>query len=255
MIAELVAFGTPILLLLVVARDLRRFWLAFRYTQVGRYREARAIHERIGRSWLALFPSVKHGAKYGVSLTLHLEGDFARALETLAAIPRPRLDENLTYAVSSLEASTLIVTGQDAARGAALLAGVASIHQPPEDLLFLAHAKHDLGEVAAAEGLLARVGTTRGASTSKIGRTLLVEPKATHEGIFHAMRGLLLVKLGRNDEAVRAFELAAAVPLQNWYTERARALLPRPGEDDNPRSSLAPQVIEEAQRGVTPSSR
>lgn len=244
LIADLVAFGMPILLLALIGRDLRRFWLAFRYTQLGRYREARAINERIARSWLALSSAVRDSARYGVALTLHLEGDFERALAKLAEIPRRRLDENLTYAVSSLEGTTLIVTGKDVARGAALLESVASIHRPPEDLLFLAHAKHDLGEVAEAEALLAKVGTTRGASTTKIGRTLLIEPKATHEGIFHAMRGLLLVKLGRTEEAVKALELAAAVPLQNWYTERARALLPKASDDDNPRSSLAPQVIE-----------
>lgn len=244
-IADLVASGIPVLVLLVVARDLRRFWLAFRYTQLGRYREARAVNERIGKSWLGLAPSVRDGTRYGVALTLHLEGDFDRTLEVLATIPRKRLDKNLTYAVSSLEATTLIVAERDFARGATLLESVATIHQPPEDVLVLAHAKHGLGDVAAAEDLLAKVGTTRGASAMKIGRTFLIEPKATHEGIFHAMRGLLLVKLGRSSEAVKAFELAAALPLQNWYTERARALLPKPGDDENPRSSLAPQVIEE----------
>jgi hypothetical protein len=242
-IADLLAFGAPIFLLVVVARDLRRFWLAFRNTQLGRYREARAINERIAKSWLALFPAVRDSARYGIALTRHLEGDFEGALAVLATIPRKRLDRNLTYAVSSLEATTLIVAERDPARGADLLEAVASIHRPPEDLLVLAHAKHALGDVAGAETLLARVGTTRGASSVKIGRTFLVEPKATHEGIFHAMRGLLLIKLGRNDEAVAAFELAAAVPLQNWYTERARALLPKP-EEENPRSSLAPQVID-----------
>ena len=244
-IADLLAFGIPLALLVIVARDLRRFWLAFRFTQLGRYPEARAINERIGRSWLALMPSVRDATRYGVALTLHLEGDFDRTLDVLATIPRGRLDKNLDYAVSSLEATTLILAERDVARAATLLERVASIHQPPEDVLFLAHAKHALGDVAAADALLAKVGTTRGASAVKAGRTLLIEPKATHEGIFHAVRGLLLVKLGRNDEALKAFELAAAVPLQNWYTQRARALLPRPDDEANPRSSLAPQVIEE----------
>lgn len=268
MIADLVAFGIPLFVLLLVTRDLRRFWLAFRHTQRGRYREARAINERIAKSWLALAPSVRDGARYGVALTLHLEGDFDRTLDVLGAIPRRRLDKNLTYAVSSLEATTLILLERDLARAVTLLEDVASVHQPPEDLLFLAHAKHCVGDVASAEALLSKVGTTRGASAwgaerprhseatdvarakrgllgVKIGRTFLIEPKATHEGIFHAMRGLLLVKLGRSEEAAKAFELAAAVPLQNWYTERARALLPKAGDDENPRSSLAPQVIEE----------
>lgn len=245
MIADLLAFGAPILLLVVVARDLRRFWLAFRFTQLGRYREARAINERIAKSWLALFPSIRDGARYGVALTLHLEGDFDRVMEVLAEIPRKRLDRNLDYAVSSLEATTLILLSRDLERAASAFERIAVIHQPPEDLLFLAHAKHDLGDVAGAETLLARVGTSRGASAVKIGRTFLVEPKATHEGIFHTMRGLLLIKLGRTDEAAAAFALAAAIPLQNWYTERARGLLPKARDDENPRSSLAPQVIEE----------
>jgi hypothetical protein len=243
-LANLIVLGLPLLLLAVVARDLRRFWLAFRWTQLGRYREAREVNERIGRSWLALVPSVRNAVHYGVALTLHFEGAFDRTLQTLAAIPRNALDRNLLYAVSSLEATTLILEGRDLARAASLLETVSSIHRPPEDLLFLAHAKHDLGDVAAAEDMLAKVGAARGASAVKIGRTFLIEPKATHEAIFHTVRGLLLVKLGRNAEAVKAFELAAAVPLQNWYTERARALLPRSGEDGESRSSLAPQVIE-----------
>jgi tetratricopeptide (TPR) repeat protein len=242
-LADLVAFGLPLAMLAVVVRDLRRFWLAFRWTQLGRYREAREMNERIGRSWLALSSAVRDTTRYGIALALHFEGDFARTLEVLATIRRERLDKNLTYAVSSLEATTLILDGRDYDRAAALLEAVASTHQPPEDLLLLAHAKHAGGDVAAAEALLAKVGDTRGASAFKLGRTFLVEPKATHEGIFHTVRGLLLVKLGRAEEAMKAFELAAAVPLQNWYTERARALLPRPGDDD-PRSSLAGQVIE-----------
>lgn len=245
LLANLIAFGIPFALLFLVGRDLRRFWLAFRWTQLGRYAEARAVNERIGRSWLALAPTVRNGTRYGVALTLHLEGAFARALEVLATIPRASLDRNLTYAVSSLEASTLLLVGRDFARAATLLEEVAAIHRPPEDLLFLAHAKHGAGDVAAAEELLERVGPTRGASSVKVGRTFLVEPKATHEGIFHTVRGLLLVKLGRNDEAVKDFTRAAAVPLQNWYTERARELLPRMGDDADPRSSLAPQVISE----------
>lgn len=244
MIADLVAFAIPLILLVVVVRDLRRFWLAFRYIQLGRYREARAMKERIAKSWMALVPTTRNVARYGVALTLHLEGDFERALEVLATIPRGRLDKNLTYAVSSLEASTLILLQRDLSRAVTLLENVAPIHRPPEDLLFLAHAKHGLGDVAGAEALLTNVGTERGASEVRMGRTLLVEPKATHEGIFHALRGLLLVKLGRNEEAVKAFELAAAVPLQNWYTERARALLPKASDEESPRSSLAPQVLE-----------
>lgn len=243
-VPNLVAFGLPFALLLLVARDLRRFWLAFRWTQLGRYREARQMNERIGRSWLALMPGVRNATRYGVALTLHLEGAFDRTREVLGSIPRNALDRNLLYAVSSLDATTSILEGRDLARAAALLETVASIHQPPEDLLFLAHAKHGLGDVDGAEALLAKVGATRGASSVKVGRTFLVEPKATHEAIFHTVRGLLLIKLGRNDEAAKAFELAAAIPLQNWYTESARALLPRPGEDGELRSSLAPQVIE-----------
>jgi len=241
---SLIAFGLPLALLLLVVRDLRRFWLAFRWTQLGRYREARGINERIGRSWLALMPGVRNAVRYGVALSLHLEGTFDRALEVLATIPRDRLDKNLRYAVVSLEATTLILEGKDLARAATLLESVASIHRPPEDFLFLAHAKHGLGDVEAATAMLDEVGATRGASALKVGRTFLVEPKATHEGIFHTMRGLLLVKLGRNGEAVDAFRLAAAIPLQNWYTDRARSLLPKPGEDGDARSSLAPQVIE-----------
>lgn len=215
----------------ILVRDTRRAWRSLHLVQAGRYREAREDSERLARSWLAVLPSVRNGARYVVALTLHLEGAHDRALEALAAIDRRALDRNLTYAVRSLEATALVAADADPARAVDLLASADTSLLQPEDFVILAHGRHALGQVDAAEALLAKAGTSR--------------TGAGHQtAVFHTMRGLLLVKLGRNEEALADFRAAADVPLQNWYTERARALLPAPGEDPDGRSSLAPQVIE-----------
>lgn len=245
----LVVLVLPVVFAAVLVRDVRRAWRSIRFMQKGRYREARGAHELLGRSWMGLLPGVRSASRYSVALTLHMEGDFEGSLAELATLDRRSLDRHLTYAVSSLEATNLVLVGRDPARAVKLLEDVASIHQPPEDLLFLAHARHALGEVQAAEELLARAGKTREGGGVRVGRTVLIEDRAHHDAIFHTMRGLLLIKLGRNDEAMHDFRRAGESPLSNCYTERARALLPpRDGETD-PRSSLAPQVLEDRQRG------
>ncbi len=63
---------------------------------------------------------------------------------------------------------------------------------------------------------------------------------------FHYLRGLYLVKTGRADEATTDLELAADTALVSVYVERARALLAAPEDSEaDPRSSLAPQVVDE----------
>lgn len=243
-LVDLLLLLAPLGLAVLLARDTRRVWRAFRLVSRGRYREAREANERLARSWLALLPSVRSGARYSIAVTRHMEGDFEGALRTLAGIDRRSLDRNLAYAVSSLEATGLVLVGRDLERAAALLERAAAIHRPPEDLVILAHARHGLGDVEAAEQLLARAGAARTTGVVRLGRTLLVEDRAHHAAVFHTMRGLLLVKLGRTEEALADFRAAAAAPLTNWYTARAHALLPPPGADVDPRSSLAPQVIE-----------
>lgn len=225
------SLALPLVLAAVLVRDTRRAWRSLRLVQAGRYREAREESERLARSWLALLPSVRNGARYNVALTLHMEGAHEQALAALAAIDRRSLDRSLTYAVSSLEATLLVLLGHDLDRAAALLEGTTSVHRQPEDIVILAHAKHGLGDVPAAEDLLAKAGASRGGG-------------AHQTAVFHTMRGLLLVKLGKSEEALADFRTAAAIPLQSWYTDRARALLPAPGTEGDARSSLAPQVID-----------
>lgn len=242
-LVDLLVFALAALVAAVLVRDTRRIWRAFRLVQRGRYQEARETNERIAQSWLRLVPSVESAARYSIAVTHHMEGDFERALATLAAIDARSLDRNLAYAVASLEAAGLVLLERDLPRAAALLERAGAVHRPPEDLLVLAHAKHGLGDLTAAEDLLARAGASRGGTTVRLGRTLLATDRTHHDAIFHTMRGLLLVKLGDNEEALADFRASAAIPLQNWYTERARALVPPPAGERDPRSSLAPQVI------------
>jgi len=212
--------------LFVALRDLRRLFHAYHFVSIGKYAEARTENERLARSWLALLPSVRHATRYGIAMSLHMEGKHEQALATLGRIDRRKVDRNLSYAIASLEASTLVLSEGDLSRAKDLLESLDEAQRQPEDLLFLAHT-----DVARAEELLARA----------------IRPRAgaTYEAIFHTTRGLLFVKLGRADEAMKDFERAAAIPLSNWYTDRARSLLPKGSGEGDPRSSLAPQTIEE----------
>ncbi len=226
------SFALPLAITAVLVRDTRRAWRSLHLVRAGRYGEARRESERLARSWLAVLPSIRSGARYAVALTLHMEGAHDRALEALSTIDRSRLDRSLTYAVGSLEATLLVLLDRDLDRAARLLEGADPALRLPEDFVILAHARHGLGDPAAAEELLARAGVSRAGGPH-------------HTAIFHTMRGLLLVKLGRDDEALADLRAAADVPLSSWYTERARALLPPPDADPDARSSLAPQVMDE----------
>ena len=246
---HVVVLLAPLIALLPLAwlmmRDARRLWRSVRLIQRGRYAESRTIHRQIGRSWMRIFPSVRQASRYGIALTLHMEGDFERALEELAQIERTKLDRDLTYAVASLEGTCLVLERRELAHAEKLLEAALAIHQPPEDLLCLAHARLGLGDPDAAEALLTKASEARRGAPLQMGRTVLIEDPVHHDAVFHAMRGLLLAALGREAEALADYERAASVPLQNWYTERARALLPSAATADlEPRSSLAPTVSE-----------
>ncbi len=211
---------------------LRGAWRASqpaRLLLAGRYPEARAAAERLGRSWLRVFPSVRHSARYTIGCALHLEGD----LEGSSAMLAPLLTEKRLPPIVALEAANLVLLERDHARAAALLGDVT--RRAPEDVLVAAHARLGAGEREAAERLFDAAGEGRTTQGLLLQRTM-----------FHALRGLFLVKLGRRAEAQRDLELAARSPLANVYVERARALLERPDDEpEDPRSSLAPQVLAE----------
>lgn len=245
---DLLLLVAPPIVAILLFRDAIRAWRPTRLFVSGRYAEARRAWERLGRSWMRVLPRVRSAARYGVAASLHMTGDFAGSLATLEGIDRDRLDPNLRYAVASLEAANLVLVRRDPSRAIARLESVAAIHQPPEDLLLLAHAKRALGDGEAAEALFRRAGDRRGAPQTRLGRTILLERRAHHDAIFHALRGLYLLDTGRAAEAEADFARAADVPLVNWYTDRARSLLPAARGDGEPRSSLAPQVLEETGR-------
>lgn len=203
--------------------------------QRGYWREASIAAERLGKSWLRIFPGVREEAAYARAACLHLEGKLDESLVVIRALPD---DARLAAPRALLEGANLVMVGGDARRAVeCLTAACASPRSSPEDLLFLALAEHAAGDGAGAEKVFAKVGTTRpkGAPSPRI-----------YEPAFHYLRGLYLVKTGRAIEAAADLGAAASSPLVTIYVERARALVPPPPSDElDPRSSLTPQVIDE----------
>ncbi len=194
---------------------------------------------------MRIFRSVRAASRIVTASAFHMEGkheESLKAIEGLSTSDRERLDPTSRYAIASIEAANLVLLPRDLARAAKLLEDIREIYEPPEDILLYAHAKHGLGDEAAAEKLLERAGSRREGGRVLLGRVVLLENKKQREVIFHTLRGLLLIKLGRTDEALEDFARSAAIPTPGWYSDRARALLPPKGGDFDPRSSLAPIV-------------
>jgi hypothetical protein len=196
--------------------------------QHGHWREAAVAAERLGASWLRIFPSVREEAAHARAAFLHLEGQ----LDASLAASRLLRDGAL------LEGANLVMGGGDARRAVErLTVACASPRALPEDHLFLALAKHSAGDAAGAEEIFARVGKERPKNAPS--------PRI-YEPAFHYLRALYLVKTSRNEEAEADLEAATSSSIPTIYVERARALVPPPPNDEtDPRSSLTPQVIDE----------
>jgi hypothetical protein len=194
----------------------------------GEWQAAAAAAQRLGESWLRIFPSLREEAAHARAACLHLEGKLDESLAASRALRDGAL----------LEGANLVMAGGDPARAVErLTVACASPRSSPEDLLFLALATHSAGDAAAAAKLFARAGATRpkGAPSPRI-----------YEPAFHYLRGLYLLKVDRAADASPDLEAAAAGPVTTLYVERARALLPLHSSADlDTRSSLTGQVIDE----------
>ena len=228
----------------VVLREAWRAWQPARLLLAGRYPEARAAAHRLERSWLRLFRGVRISARYAIGCALHLEGDLEGSLAALAPLHAEHLRGNMRYAICSIEAANLVLLDREHARAGKLLDEAAAILRPPEDILLAALAKLGDGSSSEAEALFDAAGTKRSGARMRVGNVLLMENGRQQEAIFHALRGLYLVKVGRVSDAQRELEIVARSPVPNVYVERARAML-QAGEVEpsDPRSSLAPQIV------------
>jgi hypothetical protein len=104
--------------------------------------------------------------------------------------------------------------------------------------VLLALAKHAAGDLTGAEATFRDAPLTRphGAPSPRI-----------YDPALRYLRGLYLLKTDRPEEAAEDLAAAAQAPLTTLYVTRARALSPPPRRDEgDPRSSLAPQVLDEA---------
>jgi hypothetical protein len=82
--ALFVAFGVlPLLVAALLVRDVVRLTRPMVLIGAGRYGEARLAGERLGRSWMAIVPSIRRAARYSVASSLHLEGDLDGSLRVL----------------------------------------------------------------------------------------------------------------------------------------------------------------------------
>jgi hypothetical protein len=230
-----IALSIALILLLsaVLLREAWRTWQPMRLLRAGEFTEAATQAERLERSWLRVFPTVRTSARFVRASALHLAGDLEASIETLAPLHRERLRGNLRYAVCSVDAANLVLLDRDHARASALLDEAAGAEQPVEDILLAAHAKLGEGDTKAAAALFEKADSDED----------LPQPQAA---IVHTLRGLYLSKMGSPIDAQRELSLAAETSLTNVYVRRARAALePAPSDPGDPRSSLAPQVVDE----------
>ncbi len=239
----------------VVARDAWRAWQPSRLLLLGRYAEATTAARKLERSWMRIFPSVRISTHYAIACALHLRGELEASLEEIGRLRAggargaPVLRGNMDYAISAIEAASLVLLARDPKRAIDLLARAGEIQKPPEDLLLMAHATRQLGDEREADRLFAEAGARRAASGLRLGRVLLLESEEQQEAIFHALRGLYLAarEMPRSErEAVSELSAAAKGSIANVYVERARAMLDAmktsSSEGEGP-SSLAPQVV------------
>lgn len=238
----------------VVVRDAWRAWQPSRLLLSGRYAEATTAARKLERSWMRIFPSVRISTHYAIACALHLRGELEASLEEIGRLRAggargaPVLRGNMEYAISAIEAASLVLLARDPERAIDLLTRAGEIQKPPEDLLLMAHAKRQLGDEREADRLFAEAGARRAASRTglRLGRVLLLESEEQQEAIFHALRGLYLAAQGMDREAVSELSAAAKGSIANVYVERARAMLDArktgSSEGEGP-SSLAPQVV------------
>jgi hypothetical protein len=224
---------------LVAALTARATWQALSPARLlgrGQYTEAREAAQRLERSLIRVFPSIRRSARWARGCALHLEGDLEGSLEALAALHREKVSGPLRYALCSLDAASLVLLGRDLERAKALLAEAGRTRRPPEDLLLGAFVERGLGHPEEAASLFALAGAPRRAESS-------------HEtAIFHALRGLYLQTGDDPSAGHRDLEIAAESPFANVYTMRARAALEARDGEDGP-SSLSPQVVAVAAQG------
>ncbi len=205
-----------------------------RLLREGRYAQAREAARQVSESWLSRLSPVRNAARYAIASCLHLQGDLDASLRTLSALPTAGLGRQLRYARLSLEAANLVLDGRDLPRAEVALREARAIQETPEDLLFHAHALLGLDRRSEALALFHRAAGARPR-----------RPNALETTAFHFLRGFFLVRTGERARAIADLQAAAAGPHENVYVIRARALLaPTAAGDVDPRSSLAPQVIE-----------
>jgi hypothetical protein len=216
---------------------------------VGDYAGARSSAATLRRSWLSLLPGVRRAAEYSIAACFHLEGAFDASLEVLTKLHADELDASLRYACLSLEAANLVLDRRDLPRADAALREARAIDETPEDLLLHALALAELDRADEAEALFADASRRRVQSPPGLWRMRprLERRASLTSTIFHSLRGAYLARTGRYNEAKGDLEAAAESTYRNVYAERARAVLAKPANADDldPRSSLAPQVLDD----------
>lgn len=246
------AFAAPLLAalalvslagILVAVRDVRRATRARALLAAGRLGEARAAAEALAKSWLRVVPGLRDGVGYVVAVTRHLDGDLDGAITALRSLAEVR-DRELRYAVRSLEAATLVLLDRDPARALLAIEEARAIAPRPEDVLVEAHALRSIGRIAAADALVRDAPPVEAAT----------EPALAAAASF--FRGAYLLRASADPTSLAAaraaLESAEQAAPGTIYARRAEALLAsapastpeaRDDDADDPRSSLAPQMI------------
>lgn len=226
-LAFFVAVPIAILLLLPVVWVGASIWRPTMFVMNGHWEAARWAADRVEQSFLRSMPGALASARYARSLAYHLEGDFERSLATL-----PEKGE-------LIEAGNLVMLSREPKRAVKLLEAICVRKDAaPEDVVMLAVARHLAGKRTKAEEAFQLAGKVRPKNAPW--------PRL-NEPLFHYLRGLYLVRVGRATEAEEDLRIAAASPVVTVYVQRARALLPptSSARDLEQRSSLDAQVMDE----------
>jgi len=218
----------PITMLALVVRDTWRSIQPSRLMIRGEFAAARAASIDVGESWMRWLPGVRPTTPYMIALSHHLEGDLEEAARILADLERGDhgpLDDNMTYAVQSLEAANLVLQQSDPDRVLRLLAATAKSARFARDELMEAIALLALDRREAADEHFRAAGILPAKPEPKLGKVVLLWNETLESAMFYTLRGMYLRQTGRETEAVEALLRATSGPKTNVYVEGARRLL------------------------------
>ncbi len=209
-------------------------WRPTMFVMNGHWEAARIAADRIETGWLRAVPGALAAAHHARALGFHLEGRFEESLVATKYVTSGK-DRDV------LEAANLVMLNREPKRAVHLLEPLCTASTTAaEDVLLFAVAQHMAGRRTKAQQAFERAGAARAKNAPW--------PRL-NEPVFHYLRALYLVRVGRATDAQDDLRIAASSLVRTAYVDRAKALLPptSSARDVDPRSSLDAQVMGESE--------